>query len=127
MRQNTCLIAVGNVLRGLAVSAAARPTSSVPAKAKAALTKTEQRPWKPFLKAPGLRQYCAPMYAPPGPPPIFRITPRMLLESAVSDEIGKNDFIHESHDRNDLDDTEDELCLTITLDAEEVDADDKQQ
>ena len=53
MRQKTCLIAVGKDLRGLAVSAAARPTSSVPVKAKAAETKTEQRPLKPLWKAPG--------------------------------------------------------------------------
>ena len=35
-------------LRGFKVSAAARPTSSVPAKANAALTKTLQRPLKPL-------------------------------------------------------------------------------
>jgi hypothetical protein len=49
-------MAVGRERRGLAVSAAARPTSSVPVKAKAAVTKTAQRPLKPLLKAPGLCQ-----------------------------------------------------------------------
>jgi len=47
------LIAPGIDLAGLLVSAAARPTSSVPEKEKAAVTKTEQKPLKPFLKAPG--------------------------------------------------------------------------
>lgn len=78
MRQKTCLMAVGSVLRGLAVSAAASPTSSVPAKAKAALTKQEQRPLKPLLKAPGSCQYLPPMYDPPGPPPMLSMAPRML-------------------------------------------------
>jgi hypothetical protein len=47
MRQKTCLVALGSDLRGLAASAAARPTSSVPPKANAAVTKTEQKPLKP--------------------------------------------------------------------------------
>jgi hypothetical protein len=54
-------MAAGRDLRGLAVSAAARPTSSVPAKAKAAVTKTLQTPLKPLLKAPGSDQYWPPM------------------------------------------------------------------
>ena len=41
-------MAVGRALRGFSVSAAARPTSSVPAKAKAAVTKVEQSPLKPL-------------------------------------------------------------------------------
>lgn len=45
-------MAVGSVLRGLSASAAARPTSSVPAKENAAVTKTEQRPLKPEWKEP---------------------------------------------------------------------------
>lgn len=45
---------LGTEARGLGVSDAARPTSSVPAKEKAAVTKTEQTPLKPFAKAPGL-------------------------------------------------------------------------
>lgn len=49
-RQKTCLVAVGSVLRGLAVSAAARPTSSVPENANAAVTKTEQKPLKPSFE-----------------------------------------------------------------------------
>ena len=61
MRQKTCFIAVGRDFRGLAVSAAARPMSSVPVKEKADVTKTLQKPLKPFLKAPGLRQYWPPM------------------------------------------------------------------
>ncbi len=60
IRQKTCLTAVGNDLRGLAVSAAAKPTSSVPAKAKAAVTKMLHRPLKPLLNAPGSRQYRPP-------------------------------------------------------------------
>ena len=78
MRQKTCLHAVGKERRGLAVSAAARPTSSVPPKEKAAVTKTEQRPLKPLWKAPGSCQYLVPMYEPPGPPPMLRIMPRRL-------------------------------------------------
>lgn len=38
------LTAEGRALRGFGCSAAARPTSSVPAKEKAAVTKTEHRP-----------------------------------------------------------------------------------
>lgn len=53
MRQKTCLVAFGSDFRGSAASAAAKPTSSVPAKANAAVTKTEQKPLKPFRKAPG--------------------------------------------------------------------------
>src|SRR5438034_1411702 len=79
MRQNTCLIAVGSVFRGFAVSAAARPASSVPAKAKAALTNTLQRPLKPLWNAPGSFQYRFPIYVAPGPPPTFNTTPRMLV------------------------------------------------
>lgn len=53
IRQNTCLMAPGIDLTGLRASAAARPTSSVPLKAKAAVTKTLQKPRKPLAKAPG--------------------------------------------------------------------------
>ena len=53
IRQKTCLVARGIVFRGLAVSAAANPTSSVPENAKAAVTKTEQTPLKPFANGPG--------------------------------------------------------------------------
>jgi hypothetical protein len=56
IRQNTCLIAVGKDLLGLCVSAAARPTSSVPPNAKAAVTRILQKPLKPLLKAPGSAQ-----------------------------------------------------------------------
>src|SRR5690349_24291767 len=49
MRQKTCFVALGRDLRGLAASAAARPTSSVPPKANAAVTKTEQKPLKPVV------------------------------------------------------------------------------
>jgi len=51
------------VLRGLGVSEAARPTSSVPAKAKAAVTNTVQTPLKPLANAPGSLQYLPPMYS----------------------------------------------------------------
>ena len=50
---DTCLAAFGIDLRGLAASAAARPVSSVPPNEKDAVTKTEQKPLKPFAKAPG--------------------------------------------------------------------------
>jgi len=53
MRQKTCLVAFGIDFRGFSASAAARPTSSVPPNAKAATTKTEQNPLKPFANAPG--------------------------------------------------------------------------
>jgi len=78
IRQNVFLIALGIALRGLGVSEAARPMSSVPAKAKAAVTKTVQTPLNPLANAPGLSQYLAPMYslyAPlAGPPPQLRMT-----------------------------------------------------
>lgn len=44
IRQKTCLMADGRDLRGVLLSAAASPTSSVPKKAKAAVTNTEQNP-----------------------------------------------------------------------------------
>lgn len=47
IRQNTCLTAVGSATLGFSVSAAVRPTSSVPPKEKAAVTKTEHNPLKP--------------------------------------------------------------------------------
>src|SRR5258706_451659 len=76
--QKVFLIALGIVLRGLGVSEAARPTGSVPANAKAAGRKKEQKPFNPFAKAPGSCQYFAPMYwlyAPlAGPPPQLRTT-----------------------------------------------------
>lgn len=78
IRQKVFLIALGIVLRGLGVSEAARPTSSVPANAKAAVTKTAQTPLNPFANAPGSCQYFPPMYwlyAPlAGPPPQLRMT-----------------------------------------------------
>lgn len=46
------LTALGMVLRGLGVSEAARPTSSVPANEKAAVTKTLQTPLNPFANPP---------------------------------------------------------------------------
>ena len=50
-------------LNGLALSAAVRPTSSVPAYEKAAVTKTEQKPRKPFWNAPGSYHRRAPQYS----------------------------------------------------------------
>jgi hypothetical protein len=61
IRQNTCLMAVGSALLGLWVSAAARPTNSVPENEKAAVTRMLQNPLKPLLKAPGLTQYWPPI------------------------------------------------------------------
>lgn len=68
-RQKVCLTAAGRAFLGLGVSEAARPTSSVPAKEKAAETNTYgiscfasrkkvaehtvQTPLKPFANAPG--------------------------------------------------------------------------
>ena len=43
----SCLVARGRACRGFLVSAAARPTSSVPEKARRTVTKTEQKPLKP--------------------------------------------------------------------------------
>jgi hypothetical protein len=69
-------MAPGRALAGFSDSAAARPTSSVPEKAKAAVTKTEQTPLKPFLNALGLYQSLAPQYSLYipllGPPPQTR-------------------------------------------------------
>jgi hypothetical protein len=45
-------MAVGKDLDGLWVSAAARPTSSVPEKENAAVTRMLQKPLKPLLNAP---------------------------------------------------------------------------
>lgn len=61
IRQKTCLIAVGSDFEGLCVSAAARPTSSVPEKEKDAVTRMLQKPLKPLWKAPGLSQYLPPI------------------------------------------------------------------
>lgn len=73
IRQKVPLTAAGMDLRGLGVSEAAKPTSSVPAKANAAVTKTEQTPLKPFEKAPGFCHMEPPMYVLylplEGPPP----------------------------------------------------------
>jgi hypothetical protein len=76
--QKVCLIALGRLFLGFAVSAAPKPTISVPLKAKAAVTNTEQRPLKPSLKAPGLWKYFPPMYPPWGPPPQSKTIPKML-------------------------------------------------
>jgi hypothetical protein len=78
IRQNTCLMAVGSALLGLWVSAAARPTNSVPENEKAAVTRMLQKPLKPLLKAPGLAQYLPPMYPLSWPPPQLMTTPRIL-------------------------------------------------
>jgi hypothetical protein len=78
IRQNTCLIAFGRALFGFWVSAAARPTSSVPENENAAVTRRLQNPWNPLLKAPGLTQYRPPIYPSPGCPPQFITTPRIL-------------------------------------------------
>jgi hypothetical protein len=47
IRKMTCLVALGKAFRGLAASAAARPTNSVPEKLKAAMMNTVQKPLKP--------------------------------------------------------------------------------
>lgn len=77
IRQKVPLTAPGIVSRGLGVSDAARPTSSVPAiarvnwdlvkkedgdlqKEKAAVTKTAQTPLKPLANAPGSFQSAPP-------------------------------------------------------------------
>lgn len=83
IRQNTCLTAVGSDFLGLAVSAAAIPTNSVPEKAKAALTNTSHKPLNPWANAPGISQYLPPRYVPFGPPAIFKIIPRMLRHGSV--------------------------------------------
>ena len=49
-------MALGRDLRGLAVSAAASPMSSVPVKEKQDVTSTEQNPLKPLLNKPGSTQ-----------------------------------------------------------------------
>jgi hypothetical protein len=61
MRQKICLIAEGSDLAGFSDSAAARPTSSVPEKEKAAVTKTPQKPTK-SVNAPGLFHVLLPWY-----------------------------------------------------------------
>ena len=81
MRQKTCLMAVGKDLRGFLVSAAARPTNSVPAKEKAAVTRILQKPLKPLLNPPGSLQYRPPIYSFFAPPQLM-IIPRMLIRVA---------------------------------------------
>lgn len=68
------------VFLGLAHSAAARPTSSVPPKANDAVTNTEQKPLKPLRNAPGSCQYFAPIYprVSVGTPPQSMIIPKMI-------------------------------------------------
>lgn len=61
IRQKVFLTAEGMVLRGLGVSVAARPTSSVPANEKAAVTNTAQTPLKPLANAPGFCHKAPPM------------------------------------------------------------------
>lgn len=61
--QKICLMAPGRAFWGSLLSAAARPTSSVPEKEKAAVTKTLQKPGKPAEKAPGLYHVRAPQYS----------------------------------------------------------------
>jgi len=122
MRQKTCLTADGRVFLGFAVSAAAKPTSSVPAKEKAAVTNTLHKPLKPLLKAPGLYQYRSPMYSPLGLPPVSMQIPRMLLnhQHILASQVEVWKALHETNHSNNLDDREDKLCFTISLDAEEV-------
>ena len=61
-RQKTCLIAEGSDLPGFSDSAAARPTSSVPEKEKAAVTNTPQKPTK-VVNAPGSCHLLPPWYS----------------------------------------------------------------
>lgn len=48
---STCLVAFGNVSLWFAVSAEVRPTHLVPENEIVVVTKTEEKPWKPFLNA----------------------------------------------------------------------------
>ena len=77
IRQKVILMALGMTFRGLGCSVAAKPTSSVPANEKAAVTKTAQTPLKPLANAPGSYQYRAPWYDEKepldGPPPRTKI------------------------------------------------------
>lgn len=63
---------------GGTVSAAARPASSVPAKANAAVTKTAQIPLNPLLNDPGFCQYVVPYTIPLGEPPRSITMPMMM-------------------------------------------------
>lgn len=81
-------MAEGSALIGLGCSVAARPTSSVPAKEKAAVTKTEHTPGKPFARAPGSCHSLAPQYEPYspelGPPPRMKTKLAMRKIAIVS-------------------------------------------
>lgn len=102
IRQKVIFIALGNALIGFCrssclsicwickfrcctrptgCSVAARPTSSVPAKEKAAVTNTEQTPGKPLASAPGSCHSLAPQYSPywpeDGPPPSTKTSAAM--------------------------------------------------
>lgn len=76
-------MALGRDFFGLAVSAAARPTNSVPIKENEDVTKTLQKPLNPLFVAPGLVQYCPPIYPLVGGPPILMTIPSSLRHSLV--------------------------------------------
>lgn len=116
-------------MRGFAVSAAPRPTSSVPAKAKAAVTKTEQSPLKPFSNAPGFCQYL--------PYEIRHIRSKRREKGRrcwfypdisfirTTSDVNNDGKDNEADDSDDLYDGEDEFCLAISSGAKEVDYNDR--
>lgn len=74
------MIAVGSDFRGLTVSAAASPMSSVPANDADDVTRTLQNPLKPLLKGPGSRQYVPPIYPLVGSPPmLITVASRLVM------------------------------------------------
>lgn len=60
---STCLVAFGNVSLWFAVSAEVRPTNLVPENEIVVVTKTEEKPWKPFLNAQNSCQNLPPIYS----------------------------------------------------------------
>lgn len=133
IRQNTCLMAPGKLFWGFSVSAAARPTSSVPEKEKAAVTKTPQKPAKPLLKAPGLYQVRAPQYSPYlpllGPPPQAKTTLKLVSLDGILEEFCSANSPHEHEDNNgrQLQQRNPELFFGIAQDTKDVNQDDGDQ
>jgi hypothetical protein len=77
-------------LKGSTVSAAARPESSVPWNAKAAVTNTEHIPLNPFRNDPGSCQNVVPYLIPLGDPPASMTIPRIINPMTAATLIPEN-------------------------------------
>lgn len=118
--------------RGSGVSEAARPTSSVPAKEKAAVTKTEQTPLKPLAKAPGLCERSALArskfdMAADAPLPVSTadvlVVNAACRAAATVEDDGSED---ENDDDQQLEAGRPELFFSVAKGAEDIDEDDQE-